>query len=683
MVTRVSTAAATQVKDGTPRIGREEWQSECYAFAEEIGELGYVLTVIADTAAKGQLVVVERDPETGATIEPERDGDGVPIIDGARASAERVLLAFRGPGGDHRQLLAAGIIHDMVAGECYLLGQPIDKTNQIAWEMVSVHEIKEDNVTHRLVRQTSVKSGSQLAAGSESKTTVPLDPNAYLARFHRSDWKHSGDPTSTLRRNAGVCREIVLLAQLIEAHIKSRLSADALYVPEELSFPGPEDQGGDDPQEDINRFMEALVEHLSGPVQDRRSGAALVPLLITGPAEYADKVKLIQLSDTNTDLQWITEQMDKALRRLAGGLDIPLEIMLGLGSTNHWSASVLDTSFVEKHVVPVADRLAAFFTLSMFRRMLVVAEKLSEQDAERFSIEYDPAEILTRVDASASADALHAALLISDDARIEAHGFDPDVVRPGPEEKLRRYIERLALSPSVNNRVLVTALGLTPEAMADLGMDPALFEQWLQRPSGAQDPGTPPEAGMGPEVGTVDGQSQDSLPPPPGGNEAPPIMPAEAMQVVIERVRTAASAAMDRALEKAANRVVTNTKSLSPETRSRAEAPQYRASGSAKQGVLRLLSQADWRAISLTPEGLLHNAWDEFTAQAVMWLTDHLVASGVEPMRADEDARRVVSEIVTQLDARALSAFRRPLDREHGLSVPWQLVAECCVARVR
>ena len=93
-----------------------------------------------------------------------------------------------------------------------------------------------------------------------------------------------------------------------------------------------------------------------------------------------------------------------------------------------------------------------------------------------------------------------------------------------------------------------------------------------------------------------------------------------------------------------------------------------------------MLGPSDWKALGKTPEVLVRGAWDEYTGQAVMWIRDHLESAGVDPLSADEDARRIVSSIVTSLDALALSAFRRPLQREHGLSVPLALVRDAFVA---
>jgi hypothetical protein len=59
-----------------------------------------------------------------------------------------------------------------------------------------------------------------------------------------------------------------------------------LFVPEELSF-GPinENEGVDD-TDDLDEFIETLVQHMSAPVEDRPSAAGLVPLVVRGAAEF-------------------------------------------------------------------------------------------------------------------------------------------------------------------------------------------------------------------------------------------------------------------------------------------------------------------------------------------------------------------------------------------------------------
>lgn len=669
---RMATAATEKIKDVKGKLKREPWQVDAYNHAVEIGELGYFLTLISNTVGKGRLVVNEVDEE-GTPVEPEKDADGRPLFSEGRKKAERVLDAFRGPQGDHRSHLVAGTLHDQIAGEANLIGEPIPNANGkvtadsgIAWEMVSVLELVQDQNSDKVMRKRSASSGGPLSIADPKAKEATLHPEAYKSRYHRSDWAHSGDATSALRRNASACREERLWTQLIHTTIRSRLSAALLLVPEEVDFPADED--GNPDIEGVARFVEMLVAHMSAPMADLNSAASLVPLVAGIPAEFIEKFRLMSLTDETLDLSTMLEARAVALRRVAAGMDGPLEIMEGVGGTSHWNASGIDTDFVKKHIIPLGERLARFFTVSYLRRMLIAAEEMSEEEAERFSFGYDGAEILTRMDAAQSADSLWRDMLISDDERREAHGFDAEATKPSDEEKQRRMLEKLALAVSVNNRPLLRDLiDFTESEIPDDELEAFLAP-----------------VGMQPEVETeptAEDPDETELPPPAAGPDAPAVgepTPSDEL-ATMERIRTAASFSLDDALRLAANAVVTRKAKLSEQTKAAISKPSHR-SGLWKHEVLRMLTPADWAAIDRDPNGLFDGAWDGFKQQTVGWLRDMYERAGRDPAQSHDDAVLAATQICHELDELAQSALRQPIPREDGLAVPLALVLNSVVA---
>lgn len=656
-VGRLSSAASFRVRDVDPKkFEAEEWQVEAYAHTVAIGELGYVVSLQADTVSRGQLVVVERDLESGNVVEPEKNEDGEDIIEGDRAVAEKALLALRGPKGGQSAILQAGAVADIVPGEGALIGEPIEDTGQIAWEILSMVEIKrsaEGKLTRKPKAKSSVTSGD----------AAPLHEDTYFSRYHRSDWMHSDDPTSPLRRVASACREIILLTQLVEATIKSHLSAGIIYVPDEIDFPSDDDEDIDDTS-DVHPLTEMLVKQMSAPVEDRRSAAGLVPLIIGGPAEFADAFKKIEVKDTGVDLAWVLNTRNDALGRLATGLDVPPEVMTGKGGLNHWTGANVDKDFIEKHTIPIGDRLARFLTIAFFRRLLMDGESMSEETAERFELAYDASNLLTRADAAKSADSLHGDLILSDDARLEAHGFDPDEVRPSRDEYKRRAVEKIALTPSVNNKPFLPALGIDQDYLVEMGVDPEHAEQILAPATPAQSANSP--VGDVAEAGEP-GQNEDNRVA-DVGEEEPVIGEPEQLAVIMERIRATGSAALERALERAASAVINKLPKNSFATKD-----QIRRLP--KTEVLARLSESDWIRMRLTPEGLLKNAWDAFAPMTRMWLRDYYETRGLSYGEADEKARSIATEIVSQLEAQATAAFRQPPRRgRDGLFVSSELV---------
>ena len=687
--TRMASAASQTVGEFKGKTKVEEWQAEAYGHVNAIGELGYVLGVHAVAVADGALVVVEED-ENGVPVEPRKRDDGTPIIEGDRAAAERVLRFFRGPDGDHHALIERLAWHDPVAGEALLLGEPIKATSRgrgrarkgsgLAWEVVSVLEIvREDKGggSGKLVRKRSAAQSTMSVAARQAPDS-DLDPNTYISRYHRRDLAYSGDATSALRRNAGVCREIVLLDQLKEVLIKQRLSAGVFLVPEEVDFPSPDDEGVDEP-DDASRFLEMLLQHLSAPVEDRKSATSLVPLTIRVPADMIEKFRLMSLADEVLDLSTVKDARDDALSRLAAGIDVPPERMTGMGSMNHWTGALLSDDEIQKHVIPLGDRIARFVTNAYFRKMLIEFEDFDDEKAERFRLEYRAPE--TRMDKAASADTLYADGHISSDTRVEAHGFDPDMVRPDDDERTRRFLMELAGLANGSNKPLIAAL----IEFSGIDLPEELLEKFLTAPT------VPGEASDG-QDDTPDDDEQPAQPggPPVQQDDTPggPTQPAtgepgldgtDAELTALVQIRTAASAVVDRALERAANQVLTNAKRLGTERRAVVEEDKYRTARR-KPEVLQLLTRDDWRAIKRTPEALLRGAFADFEHQATAWLRGYY-ETVMDSTAADEAARRAATQLCTELDTLALTAFTRPLDRTDGLVVPMDLVRGCVAVR--
>jgi hypothetical protein len=658
-VGRLSSSASRRVKDIDPsKVVPEGWQIEGYGYAIAIGELGYVVGHQADTVARGRLVVVERDLDTGTAIQPDKDDQGVAVIEGDRAKAEKALLALRGPAGDQKAIMRSGAEADIIAGEAFLTGEPIEDTGQVSWEMLSITEF-EKGTDGTLIRRRKAKQ-SNIA----NQKDLELAPETYWSRYHRPDPMHSDDPTSSLRRVAASCREVILMTQDIEATAKSALSAGMLFVPDEIDF-YDDDEDIDDAEP--TSLDDKLTEYMSAPITDRLNSNSLVPLILRGPADLGEKIRLISLKDSRTDLEKAIRLRQDALGRLAVGLDIPPEVMTGLGGTNHWSGAVISKDFIEKHILPIGERLARFLTISYLRRVLMDSEDMAEEDAERFELAYDASGLLTRADAAASADRLHAARLISDDTRLEAHGYDPDRVRPSPEEYARRLIEDLAVTPSVTNKALLLGLGVDFEAM---GVPPDLLEA-LVTPAGAKvgtdaEPPAEDRAEAG-EPGQPEDPTQADIDRELGPEE--PGTDPDSLNVILERIRSVGQSTMERALELAANQVIAKLPGDSTLTKTQCRRLP-------KLEVLSAVPERDYAAMRLSPENMLARTWDGFTHQAVGWLTDFFADSGVSPIDANERARRIVSDVVMSLDTLALSAFRQPLTKTDGLYVTPDLVLD-------
>jgi hypothetical protein len=101
-----------------------------------------------------------------------------------------------------------------------------------------------------------------------------------------------------------------------------------------------------------------------------------------------------QITDTNIKLR------NDAIHRLALGLDVSPERMLGLGSsTNHWSAWAIGDTDVQLHIAPVMETVCAAITEQVFRNVLL-REGI---DPSNYIVWYDASQLTVDPDKTHSA----------------------------------------------------------------------------------------------------------------------------------------------------------------------------------------------------------------------------------------------------------------------------------------
>jgi hypothetical protein len=168
-------------------------------------------------------------------------------------------------------------------------------------------------------------------------------------------WWEADSPT---RSSYSVLREIDLLDQHVQATAISRLAgAGMLAIPDELTIPGDEVETEG---VDTDPFVRQLSEIMALAIKNRESAAAIVPIILRGPAEYIAAIKHFDFA-TKFD-ESVTDHRTVALRRLALGMDVPPEIMLGTGDASHWQAWQVDESTLRIHTAPLLQTIVGAIT---------------------------------------------------------------------------------------------------------------------------------------------------------------------------------------------------------------------------------------------------------------------------------------------------------------------------------
>jgi hypothetical protein len=359
-------ASAKRISSKTmKRTTKERWQDEAWAMYDEVGELRFVANALASAGSGATLFAARMvpgadDPEP--YVSPNPDDPDADAPDPAGEAAASIVAALGGNVLGRAELLRRMILHLFVPGDSFLLGLPpgvIDDAaptegdvppdlgivpegaltlSELSWHTLSTSEVQVRN--DRIVVQV----------GGSSKE---IDGDAAILirvwRPHPNRWWQADSP---VRANLPVLRELVGLTKHIGATIDSRLAgAGLLPLPASVEVVGNAHDPETGAEQPASEFVDALIDAMVTPIEDRESAAAVVPLVVTVPDDVVGKIGLVSFATpfdaASKDLR------DEAIRRLALGLDAPPEVMLGLGSSNHWSAWQIDEATTKTHISPL------------------------------------------------------------------------------------------------------------------------------------------------------------------------------------------------------------------------------------------------------------------------------------------------------------------------------------------
>lgn len=293
---------------------RQPWQQLAWNYFRSIGEVSYACTFLGNALSKLRIFAAElpdsRDQEPTATEDET-----------ANREAERLDA-----GAGHAGLMREAGINLSIAGEGFLVGEMVQDSGERAesWDFKSINELIVSGDRYE-IRESPL---------AEKK---PLnDKENLVVRIWLRDPEFSALAWSPLQGVLDQCEALIYLEKVKRAQAKSRIAgAGILKVPSELTF-GPPDptQDTSDGEERKDPFMDQLLEAMVTPIQDEGSASAVVPLLVRGPGEILKYLELLRFDrpfDPNVDLA-----IERALTRLAQGLNVPVEVVKGLAGINHW-----------------------------------------------------------------------------------------------------------------------------------------------------------------------------------------------------------------------------------------------------------------------------------------------------------------------------------------------------------
>lgn len=375
-------------------VRRNNWQNEAWEMLA-VGEFRYYVQFRAGSCSRCRLVASEIDPETGEPTggisEDNREGQRVVQI---------VRTIAGGPLGQ-KQLVKRSAECLSVPGELWVAILIRDDGEK--WFAITREEIEKG------VRSDSVNIC--LPDGTKHQFVAGVDS---LFRVWNPHPRKASEPTSPAQGVLDPLREIVRTTKRISNADLSRLiSAGILFIPQEASLPSAAapvsaDKPGDPPVDAVPQKAAAALQQQivnvasTAAKEGPESLASLTPLVVAAPGDHLDKIKHLTFGEEVTKVA--LETRTDAIARLAMGLDMSPEQLLGLGkSSNHWSTHLIADQDVQLHVAPVMQLICQAIYDAVLRNVLA-AEGI---DPNKYTLWYDASEITADPDLTDEAQAAY------------------------------------------------------------------------------------------------------------------------------------------------------------------------------------------------------------------------------------------------------------------------------------
>lgn len=477
--TAALTAAATAVRAHRAIVSPayDTWQEEVWDHYDSLGEFRYAIDWKSEMVSRVRLRAARTVP---GQDEPEVTDEGIPA---------QLIMELGGGVGGQSEMLASLSTQINVPGEGYLVGESFNGAN--VWSVRSADEIRVRNKQYEVIDDE--KSVRRLY-------WRPLPEDSLVVRIWKPHRRYRYLADSPARSMRSTMRELELVNRKIQAQYLSRLaSAGVFVIADEISFPVREEFAeAEDP------FVEEWIETAREAIKEPGAASAVVPIPMRVPGEYVDKMKFIDFSIAEDEK--IIEKRESAIRRLATQVDVPAEILLGMGDVNHWSAWQLEESAIKTHISSDIETIVNALTIGYLHPRL----KALGEDPNGWVVWYDTSELTQRPDKSANALQAYDHLELSGSALRRELGFDESDA-PTAQELRSSILRKLAANPQS---------GMI--ALAELINDPELSR--ALDPDGDDQAGQPDDAEDTEDRGLPDTQGE-----PPPEPDADLVIQASAM----------------------------------------------------------------------------------------------------------------------------------------------------------
>lgn len=408
------------------RIQNLEWQRELWDFYETMDEFRFAMLWRSQTMSRVRLAA--------AVIPP--GGEEPEIIDSGPA-ADLMRDFFGGTTGQSRYL---GEIDTQlgVPGEGYVVAYD-DENGDRHWAVKSSEEIRPTSGRVNVMGQSKTVDLWEIEVDEGAWMKLPFETLVF--RQWRSSRRKSFRADSPAKASLNTMRVVRMLDRRVIAQAVSRLASNGLLLyPQEVTFPPkPGFEKAVDP------FTAEWLDIAGKVINDPGSALAAIPLPMKVPKEYIESFKHMDFANSYDErlMELIREYRD----RLAGGLNVPKEVVTGMGDTSHWNAWTLDEQGIKVHVAPDVELYCGGVTNAYLIPGLRAMGESTEQDGGRIVCWYDTSELNTPPNRAESAEQAYDKFAITTDAYLREKGLDT-ADKPSPKELREQILLKMASDPT-------------------------------------------------------------------------------------------------------------------------------------------------------------------------------------------------------------------------------------------
>ena len=447
------------------------WQKLVWEYRPQVGELGFAGRYVGNACGRAKLVPGIR--ELDGSVSSAYDDDGEPVAPTVEGVAQQ-LARFRAERGGQRALVAQIATHLFYVGETNVVGY--DEQQAVTDPM------DPDRILAPGRREFFAAFSPSELEGKEGEYKVrrkPGDKPKDLARDQlifrvwqpNPEW---GDlPDSSCACVLDTLEKLVLNGRELRSRMVSRLAgAGVLFVPSQAEFPPLPDDPPD--LAPANRFAYRLTQYMIQPIADRGAASAVAPFVVGMDKDLIEKVSRITFDDV--EWQRLTEERKGLVDELGNGLDLPIEVLTGLGGGNHWSSFEVGEDVLTNHVEPMLETICEGLTYSYVVPILG-GEQLLE-DGREVVAWFDTSELAVHPDRSKDADSAFDRGALSWPAYRRYKSFNeadaPDDIE---REQIREWVKGKAAAPGTTVPPTTDENPGPPDAEASLVIAQALARE--------------------------------------------------------------------------------------------------------------------------------------------------------------------------------------------------------------